>query len=66
MNGFNTKPDGGRVQGWALYTQGVKLILGCGMDVRQLLFYLLYIGAVVELKKVQNQLYACFTNLYWG
>ncbi len=39
MNGFNTKPDGGRVQGWAIYTLGVKLILGCGPDTALLFLF---------------------------
>lgn len=65
MNGFNTKPDRGRVQGWALYTRGVKLILGCGPDVG-LLFLCVVRWHAHGVNKVQNQLHACFTNLYFG
>jgi len=51
MNGFNTKPEGGRVQGWALYTEGVKLILGCGSDVGQLFICC----TLVQLVKLQKK-----------
>jgi len=58
MNGFNTKPEGGRVQGWALYTEGVKLILVCRSDVGQLFICCTFVQ-LVKLQKKSSGLTLC-------